>query len=1213
MAAQGNGPDDSSIKPVSSLLSKFENLQKEPDAPKTPLPGQRQLSLGNRIVSGGDRPLSAGRLSASPPVHRPNDVTPISVPHARRLSPPRQRPVSMAAGTPPQPFPPLVTVDSPKSPPMDFMIESRLASTIRIASPSTASPSRAHSRNLSRSTTPALEQRMSAFLVDSDVIRPSVTTNGNGAAMINPQPAAQKSNGPPPVNRAGKPKIPVKPANLAQPSQGLMAPELNSTELTDHSVSPFSTPPSSAASSPTKTPSGHARARSDASFVERLRGDSDASSMADRVRSESATSSIEPFSLTESHFEPPPLHHNVAPRRDNRNGLSRATTIPARYSPRFNRDMSPSGDLQSDRPRLPVRPELQMRSGRRSPPKVQSSGNSPSRMRSGRTSPSKLSQSVVSRRSMDLPHRPSTFHEQPPPRIPAGKPMPNNALAMGFDRINTPSIATQKALAPEVPPPRRSIDKRPQVAPSVRTVGHSHDDIEEIPPFPSAPGQGATPNDFPDSSTASRRPPRYRQRPYHISTEYDTRLVAACGEYVCTTGFITKVWNVRTGERILHMAHSENMKVTSVVFKPTATVDEEGSQIWLGTSSGEIHEIDVINQSLVKTKSAHRREVIRLFRYASELWSLDEGGELVIWKKSSSGMPSLDQQTNSFRIPKGHTFSIACGEQLWVATGKDIRIFRPSARSDEEFQVLRSPLNQPNTGDITSGAIIASHSDFVYFGHTDGKVSIYDRRNFSCTGVVNVSVYKISALAGVGDYLWAGYNTGMAYVYDTSCAPWKVKKDWHAHEKQICSILAEPSAIWNLNRLQVITLGTDNMLRIWDGMLEEDWLDSRMHARDSEFCSFRELSVAVMTWNAGACKPGHVHSQYMSQDTNFLRDYMVAQGSPDILVFGFQELVDLENKKVTAKSFFKSKKKDPAEQEHMSHQYRAWRDYLTRCIEDFMPADTTYVLLSSSSMVGLFTCIFVKSSIRSRIQHVHTSEVKRGMGGLHGNKGALVLRMVLDDSSLCFLNCHLAAGQTQTIHRNNDIAAILEAEPFPANPLSQNSPVAHADVFASGGDGSMIMDHEICIINGDLNYRIDTMGRDTVIKHVKENNLTRLLERDQLLLSRKKNPGFRLRAFAEAPITFAPTYKYNVNTDDYDTSEKKRAPAWCDRVLFRGLGKVKCEEYRRWEVRVSDHRPVSASFRVRVKRVDNNKRGPAWDKCLGEFEGVRERVKRSVQ
>jgi hypothetical protein len=51
-----------------------------------------------------------------------------------------------------------------------------------------------------------------------------------------------------------------------------------------------------------------------------------------------------------------------------------------------------------------------------------------------------------------------------------------------------------------------------------------------------------------------------------------------------------------------------------------------------------------------------------------------------------------------------------------------------------------------------------------------------------------------------------------------------------------------------------------------------------------------------------------------------------------------------------------------------------------------MPANQGYTLLHTSSMVGLFSCIFVKTSLRSRIKQVHTAEVKRGMGGLHGNK-----------------------------------------------------------------------------------------------------------------------------------------------------------------------------------------------------------------------------------
>jgi len=377
-----------------------------------------------------------------------------------------------------------------------------------------------------------------------------------------------------------------------------------------------------------------------------------------------------------------------------------------------------------------------------------------------------------------------------------------------------------------------------------------------------------------------------------------------------------------------------------------------------------------------------------------------------------------------------------------------------------------------------------------------------------------------------------------------------------------------------------------------------------MQKHDTSYCDFRELSALVMTWNAGASKPTHL--RHDERDSNFFRDLLRGpREPPDFVVFGFQELVDLEDKKVTAKNLFKSsKKKDSSEKEHMAKQYRAWRDHLSSCLEQHMPERGAYTLLHSADLVGLFTCVFVKTSLRASITDVQGAEVKLGMKGRYGNKGALLVRFLLDDSSLCFVNCHLAAGQKQTAHRNNDVAAIMEATVLRPQP----DPQMQLDCFVSGGDGSMILDHEICILNGDLNYRIDAMSRDLVIREVAAGNLAKLLEKDQLLLSRKRNPGFRLRAFQEKELTFPPTYKYDVGTDTYDSSEKKRSPAWCDRLLFRGVGRIKQTEYRRHEVRVSDHRPVSGQFRIRAKTIDRKRQGAVRAASEERFEEVRQRI-----
>jgi hypothetical protein len=85
----------------------------------------------------------------------------------------------------------------------------------------------------------------------------------------------------------------------------------------------------------------------------------------------------------------------------------------------------------------------------------------------------------------------------------------------------------------------------------------------------------------------------------------------------------------------------------------------------------------------------------------------------------------------------------------------------------------------------------------------------------------------------------------------------------------------------------------------------------------------------------------------------------------------------------------------------------------------------------------------------------------RGIGGIYGNKGAIIARMVMDDTSFCFINVHLAAGQSQKTARNADLGAIMEDKAI--LPASDELP------FINGGDGTAILDHEIVILGGDLN------------------------------------------------------------------------------------------------------------------------------------------------
>lgn len=72
--------------------------------------------------------------------------------------------------------------------------------------------------------------------------------------------------------------------------------------------------------------------------------------------------------------------------------------------------------------------------------------------------------------------------------------------------------------------------------------------------------------------------------------------------------------------------------------------------------------------------------------------------------------------------------------------------------------------------------------------------------------------------------------------------------------------------------------------------------------------------------------------------------------------------------------------------------------------------------------------------------------------------------------------------------------------------------------------------------------------------------------------------------FQEGKIRFKPTYKYDVRSQEYDTSKKQRVPAYCDRILWkRNLSIIQINYTSIDQIDFTDHRPVVGYFQLSIK------------------------------
>uniref|UniRef100_A0A8C1IL96 Synaptojanin-1 n=1 Tax=Cyprinus carpio TaxID=7962 RepID=A0A8C1IL96_CYPCA len=356
----------------------------------------------------------------------------------------------------------------------------------------------------------------------------------------------------------------------------------------------------------------------------------------------------------------------------------------------------------------------------------------------------------------------------------------------------------------------------------------------------------------------------------------------------------------------------------------------------------------------------------------------------------------------------------------------------------------------------------------------------------------------------------------------------------------------------------------------------------------------KKIRVCVGTWNVNGGKQFRSIAFRNHTLNDWLLDAPKKAGHPefqdgksnpvDIFAIGFEEMVELNAGNIVSASTTNQKLWAAELQKNISREHK-------------------YVLLASEQLVGVCLFVFIRPQHAPFIRDVAVDTVKTGMGGATGNKGGVAIRMLFHTTSICFVCSHFAAGQSQVKERNDDYNEITRKLSFPM--------------------GRLLYSHDYVFWCGDFNYRINIPNEETK-ELIRQQNWDALIAGDQLL--EQKNAGQIFRGFIEGKLDFAPTYKYDLFSEDYDTSEKCRTPAWTDRVLWKRrkwnfdktaeelelnvVGAPVIEEdqypwspgelkyYGRAELKTSDHRPVVAIMDVDILEVDPEARHQVYKEVI---------------
>lgn len=420
-------------------------------------------------------------------------------------------------------------------------------------------------------------------------------------------------------------------------------------------------------------------------------------------------------------------------------------------------------------------------------------------------------------------------------------------------------------------------------------------------------------------------------------------------------------------------------------------------------------------------------------------------------------------------------------------------------------------------------------------------------------------------------------------------------------------------------------------LRMGESSKQRDsWEACEMERAADTFESLAEVRLWCGTYNVNGKREGALMlSHWLKQGWD--------EKVPDLFVISLQEMIDLSATNVVKEAVTDSLSRRSCDE---------WIDVLQQAFELLSKARPGVFqkpsLVAREHMCGIAIFCFAANSDLAWFD-VATARIPTGAaGGRLGNKGACAIRMRLYSSTLCLVGAHLSAHRSDVEARNADYQMVVERRCFKRDRLggavsglvSTNSPstlrsccsvstaptglLLEADAACKDFDDAFtVLDHDVLIFFGDLNYRIVKTISDKEVHYLLKADMSKLLASDQLNLERAAKRTF-WHGFVEPRLGFAPTYKYVTGTKLYEhettaesersaSSKKPRCPAWCDRVLYRvalrgprhrnahSAERVTCAAYERADDRlcVSDHRAVHAVLDLNLRRLDAQKRANA--------------------